>query len=206
MTAGRTVLFSGLTVCRRDGGARRPTAALPLFACRRRRDGRSCVGGDRRALRPVAVVTARDQDQCALDQTRPRRVGYVRRLVPARARSDAPAGGGGARELALLLAAAAPLLSTRSHRPKRRGCPTRPNRRTQPTGTSTRITRAPSVRRSIFLFPTYKPHRSSGLPHPNYRSRFRRFSRTLGRSIHHYMITDNQRCDTLASRGTKLAE
>ena len=53
-TAGRTALFSGLTVAARDGGAGDPAPALPLLDGRRRSLRRAALRGDRAARRPLA--------------------------------------------------------------------------------------------------------------------------------------------------------
>ncbi len=146
-TAGRTAVFSGLTVA----AAMAALVLMPQrFLYSMAVAGASVavlsalIGDPRRAL---AAGAAGDPHRHALDPPRPGRLRHFRRLVPARPRGDAAPGRGRPGQLgaaAGLRGAAAVDDTDRTRAPKR--C-RRANPPTTPTATSTRTTRATSPRR-----------------------------------------------------------
>ena len=105
---------------RRDGGADRDAAALPLLDGGRRRLGGGPLSGDGDPRRPLPARAARHPHRRPLGPPRPRRLRCLRRLVPAGARGDAAPGGGRPRQLGAAAGRGGAAALDHAHRPQRR--------------------------------------------------------------------------------------
>ena len=125
-TAGRTALFSGLTVAGAMAALMRDAAALPVLGRRGRRDGRRPLRGDGALRRAGAARRARSADQRVLDPSGPGRLGHLDPVAAGRPRGDeAPGAGRGRHDRGRCSALAAPLFA---HPPDRSECPGGPAR------------------------------------------------------------------------------
>lgn len=120
VTAGRTGVL-GLHGRGCVGGAGAPAPALPLLDGHRRRRRRAALRRDRRPGGAVAPVAAGRAHKRTRGAPRPRRLRPVHGLVPARAGSHAPAGGGGARHVGCVDRRVPARALDGADRPERRG-------------------------------------------------------------------------------------
>ena len=143
-TAGRTAMFSGLTVAGGDGRPRADAAAVPLLGRRRRRRRRRALRADGGLRRPGPAGGPRAADRQARDPPRP---GGLRRPPTAGSASPAPSCGArsGRRVAPPRRCSPSPLRCSAPRSPARAPRPSRPaSSPTRPTPTSRRTTAARS--------------------------------------------------------------
>ena len=125
-TAGRTAVFSGLTVAAAMAALIvMPQRFLYSMAVAGASVG-AALGADGDPRRPLAARPARHPHRRALDPPRPRRLRHLRRLVPARPRRHAPPGRGRPRQLGAAAGRRRAAAVDDADRPQRRSGAARP--------------------------------------------------------------------------------